>query len=92
MLSCEHKCCLDCARKHFTIIIKDKGIHEAVCPFCREPRLTSAEDSEAEDEDKAAAYFARLDLQLKAIVDQANRPPPIWQLGLTLVFSLRTFD
>ena len=38
---CGHKCCLDCARQHFTIIIKDKSIQEAVCPFCQVRPLNS---------------------------------------------------
>ena len=65
MLSCEHKCCLDCATKHFTIVIKDRGINEAVCPFCREPANLADDD----DEEVASAYFARLDNLLKTVVD-----------------------
>ena len=29
MPSCDHKCCKECASKHFTIVIKDRTISEA---------------------------------------------------------------
>ena len=54
--NCQHSCCQDCAGKHFTIIIKDRGISEATCPFCMEPKGL------ADDDDLAADYFAKLDV------------------------------
>ena len=62
--NCQHSCCQDCAGKHFTIIIKDRGISEATCPFCMEPKGL------ADDDDLAADYFANLDVIIKPIVDQ----------------------
>ena len=62
--NCQHSCCQDCAGKHFTIIIKDRGISEATCPFCMEPKGL------ADDDDLAADYFAKLDVLIKPIVDQ----------------------
>jgi E3 ubiquitin-protein ligase RNF31 len=62
--NCEHKCCKDCASKHFTILVKDKNINEATCPFCQEPKGLN------DDDDLATNYFAKLDVLLKPIVDQ----------------------
>ena len=64
MSNCEHSCCKDCATKHFTILIKDKNISEATCPFCQEPTGL------AEDDDLAANYFSQLDVLLKPLVEQ----------------------
>ena len=64
LLNCEHKCCRDCVSKHFTIIIKDRNISEATCPFCLEPKKL------AEDDDLAANYFAKLDVLLKPLIEQ----------------------
>ena len=64
MPNCEHSCCKDCATKHFTILIKDKNISEATCPFCQEPTGL------AEDDDLAANYFSKLDVLLKPLVEQ----------------------
>ena len=64
MLSCEHRCCQDCASKHFSIIITDRSISEAVCPFCQEPKNL------AEDDELAADYFAKMDILLKSLIDQ----------------------
>ena len=64
MLNCEHKCCRDCASRHFTIIITDRSISELVCPFCQKPEKL------AEDDELAADYFAKLDILLKSLVDQ----------------------
>ena len=68
LLNCDHKCCKDCTSKHFTIIIKDKNISEATCPFCLEPKNL------AEDDDKAANYFAKLDVLLKPLIDCTKDP------------------
>lgn len=64
LLNCEHKCCRDCVSKHFTIIIKDRNISEATCPFCLEPKKL------ADDDDLAANYFAKLDVLLKPLIEQ----------------------
>ena len=64
MPNCEHSCCKDCATKHFTILIKDKNISEATCPFCQEPTGL------ADDDDLAANYFSKLDVLLKPLVEQ----------------------
>ena len=64
LLNCEHKCCRDCVSKHFTIIIKDRNISEATCPFCLEPKNL------ADDDDLAANYFAQLDVLLKPLIEQ----------------------
>ena len=64
MLNCDHKCCRDCVSKHFTIIIKDRNISEATCPFCLEPKTL------ADDDDLAANYFAKLDVLLKPLIEQ----------------------
>ena len=64
MSNCEHSCCKDCATKHFTILIKDKNISEATCPFCQEPTGL------ADDDDLAANYFSKLDVLLKPLVEQ----------------------
>ncbi len=66
MPSCEHKCCSDCATNYFTITVKDKGINEAVCPFCQMPK--GLNDDEKEDE--ASEYFAKLDVILKKILEE----------------------
>ena len=64
MPNCEHSCCKECATKHFTILVKDKNISEATCPFCQEPTGL------ADDDDLAANYFAKLDVLLKPLVEQ----------------------
>ena len=57
LLSCDHECCLECARNYFTISLKDKAsIGELVCPFCDEPKGLNLN----ENEDKAMEYFAKL--------------------------------
>ena len=64
MPNCDHSCCKDCATKHFTILVKDRNISEATCPFCQEPTGL------ADDDDLAANYFAKLDVLLKPLVEQ----------------------
>jgi E3 ubiquitin-protein ligase RNF31 len=66
MANCNHKCCKDCAKNYFTIAIKDKSIAEAACPFCQEPKGLNND----ENEDKAAEYFAKLDVLLKGIIEE----------------------
>ena len=69
MLKCTHRCCNDCAKNYFTIQISDRSITDAVCPFCKEPDLTDA------NEDEVLEYFSILDIQLKSLLD-----PPIHEL------------
>ena len=64
MINCDHKCCTECATNFFTIVIKDKSIGEAICPFCNEP------SNLANDDDVALAYYAKLDIVLKNILDK----------------------
>ena len=64
MLSCEHRCCRDCASKHFTITITDRSITEAVCPFCQKP------ENLGEDDELAADYFSKMDILLKSLIDE----------------------
>ena len=64
MLNCQHKCCTTCANNFFTVVVKDQNISAAVCPFCQEPANL------ADDDDVALAYFAKLDIVLKNIVDK----------------------
>lgn len=66
MPGCDHKCCRSCAANYFTISVKDKSIGEATCPFCQEPKGLNDE----ENEDAASAYFAKLDILLKNIVEE----------------------
>lgn len=63
MLKCVHRCCRDCANNYFTLIVTDRNIADAVCPFCKEPELG--------DEDEALEYFSNLDILLKSILDPA---------------------
>lgn len=56
-----HRCCSDCAQNYFTLMVTDRSISDAVCPFCKEPELA--------DEDEALEYFSNLDILLKAILD-----------------------
>ena len=64
MLSCEHRCCRDCASKHFTITITDRSITEAVCPFCQKP------ENLGDDDELAADYFSKMDILLKSLIDE----------------------
>merc|ERR1719209_1856423 len=64
MPNCEHCCCQECAKNFFTLVVTDQNISQAVCPFCREPTNL------ANDDDAALAYYAKLDLLLKPIIDQ----------------------
>lgn len=61
MLKCEHRCCEDCAQNYFTLIVTDRTISDATCPFCKEPELV--------DEDEALEYFSNLDILLKGILE-----------------------
>lgn len=61
MLKCTHRCCRDCAKNYFTLIITDRNISDAVCPFCKEPEI--AEDDETLD------YYSNLDILLKNILE-----------------------
>lgn len=69
MFKCTHHCCKDCAKNYFTIQVTEKIITDVVCPFCKEPDLTDA------NEDDILEYFSILDIQLKSFLD-----PPIHEL------------
>ncbi|XP_044011623.1 E3 ubiquitin-protein ligase lubel-like isoform X1 [Aphidius gifuensis] len=69
MFKCTHHCCNDCAKNYFTIQVTEKIITDVVCPFCKEPDLTDA------NEDDILEYFSILDIQLKSFLD-----PPIHEL------------
>jgi hypothetical protein len=56
MMDCDHFCCRECAAKHFTVVLKDRNVSDATCPFCGEPSGLAKE----ENDDKAAEYFAKL--------------------------------
>ena len=61
MLKCTHRCCKECAKNYFTLIITDRNISDAICPFCKEPELN--------EEDVILEYFSNLDILLKNILD-----------------------
>lgn len=63
MLECEHRCCRDCALHYFTLQITERSITNCVCPFCKQPDLSSA------DQDKALDYFSNLDIMLKDVLE-----------------------
>ncbi|XP_040575747.1 uncharacterized protein [Lepeophtheirus salmonis] len=64
---CEHQCCKECTKNYFTLIIKDRNINEASCPFCKEPSAILIDESK---EDEASNYFTKLDNILQPIVDK----------------------
>ena len=66
MVGCDHKCCAECATNYFQVVIKDKSITQATCPFCEEPKYLN----DPAREDDASDYFAKLDVLLKRLLDK----------------------
>uniref|UniRef100_A0A1B6C3L1 RING-type domain-containing protein n=2 Tax=Clastoptera arizonana TaxID=38151 RepID=A0A1B6C3L1_9HEMI len=64
MLECEHRCCHDCALHYFTLQISERSINDCVCPFCKEPDVSTL------DPDQALGYFSNLDILLKGLLDE----------------------
>lgn len=55
-LSCQCRICKDCVAGHLTFLIKERNIHQLVCPVCGLPDLT--------DEAEATEYFNNLDIMV----------------------------
>lgn len=63
MVSCIHKACEKCMKKHFTDKIMSASILELTCPFCSEPDLANDPS-----EEKTLKYFSELDIVLKRLI------------------------
>lgn len=56
-LMCQDRICKDCVSEHLTLVIKEKNIHNLVCPVCGLPDIP--EDAEATE------YFNNLDIMVR---------------------------
>ncbi|XP_059477861.1 E3 ubiquitin-protein ligase lubel-like [Neocloeon triangulifer] len=65
MMTCNHRCCLECTKTYFTIAVRERLITDMVCPICSEP----ADLLSHSDKDENFTYFILLESTLKNILD-----------------------
>ena len=56
-LMCQDRICKECVTQHLTYLIKEKNIHNLVCPVCGLPDLS--------DVVEATEYFNNLDIMVR---------------------------
>ena len=54
MVGCSHKICIDCARAHFTLLVKEKGVVDFTCIF------NDCKKVDTDNRDEFSTYLGQL--------------------------------